>query len=214
VLRSLEDIVHPDHSALVVVDVQNDFVHQDGFTGRAGADIRAIQTAVEGVNRAIVLSRRAAIPVIYVREIVGRKTVLPNFLTRCGEFDDCPVREGTWGAEWYEGLITPLSDEPVIDKPCYDGFQDSTLDVTLRALGARTCLYVGFASNVCVEATARHGFVLGYYTVLVTDGTAGDCADGHAACLRQWQTYYGPLTTSEALERIWVPRDVTARVTG
>ena len=119
-------------------------------------------------------------------------------------FDHCPVREGTWGAEWYPGLSLPLPDEAVVDKPSYDGFQDSTLDATLRSLGARTCLYVGFASNVCVEATARHGFVLGYYTVLVTDATAGDTDLGHRACLQQWQTYYGPLTTSHALERVWL----------
>jgi nicotinamidase-related amidase len=201
--RSVEEIVHPDHSALVVVDVQNDFVHEDGFTGRAGADVGGIQAAVEGVNRVILLSRRAGMPVVYVREIVSRKTVLPNFLTRCGDFDHCPAREGTWGADWYAGLTKPLPDEAIIDKPCYDGFQDSMLDVTLRHLGARTCLYAGFASNVCVEATARHGFVLGYYTVLVTDATAGDSASGHTACLQQWQAYYGPLMTTDSLERVW-----------
>lgn len=203
ILSSLEEIVDRDHTTLVVVDVQNDFVHPEGFTGKAGVVMKDILTAVDGVNNAINICRREGLPVVYVQEVVSRMTVSPPYLTRCGDFEHCPAQLGTWGAEWFEGLERPRSGDLVVQKPSYDGFQDTQLDVALRSAGIRSCLYVGIASNVCVDATALHGFLLGYYTVLLKDGTAGDSMAGHDALLRKWETFYGPVITTTTLSDIW-----------
>jgi nicotinamidase-related amidase len=203
ILGDVDEIVDPDHSALIVVDVQNDFVHPQGYTARAGVAMAPILAAVDGVNSAISACRARSVPVMFVQEVVSTTTVLPPYLTRCGDFDSCPARDGTWGAEWFEGLAQPLADEPVFQKPSYDGFQDTQLDVALRSAGIRSCLYVGIASNVCVEATALHGFLLGYYTVLLKDGTAGDSDIAHVALLAKWRTFYGPVLTTDVLSAIW-----------
>jgi ureidoacrylate peracid hydrolase len=64
-------------------------------------------------------------------------------------------------------------------------------------------VYVGFASNVCVEATARHGFEMGYYTALLHDASAGDTPAGHQRCLETWRGFYGPVMTVCELAELW-----------
>jgi nicotinamidase-related amidase len=203
VLRGPDEIVHPDHAALVVVDVQNDFAHTEGFIARLGLDMSHIQTALPRVNSAIRDARRFGVTVIYLQEIISRNTILPNFITQFGEFDDVGVREGTWGADFHPDLLSPEPGETVVRKPCYDGFEDTNLDVTLRALGVRTCVYAGFASNVCVEATARHGFVRGYYSVLLADATAAGTSGEHDACQATFRVFYGPVMSSDEVAGAW-----------
>lgn len=203
VLKTVDEIVHPDHTALIVVDVQNDFAHSDGFIAKFGLDMTHIQEALPKVNAAIENARRAGVKVIYLQEVISRNTILPNFITQFGDFDNIAVREGTWGAEFHADLTKPERGEPVIRKPCYDGFQDTNLDVTLRALGIRTCVYVGFASNVCVEATARHGFVQGYYSVLLSDASAAGTTAEHDACQTTFKVFYGPVMTTAGVSDLW-----------
>jgi nicotinamidase-related amidase len=203
VFNSLQEIIDPAHTALIVVDAQNDFVSSDGFLAKFGIDMTQIQAAVPKINAFVQVCRSHSVPVIFVREVISASTVLPNFLSLFGEFEHIAVREGTWGAEFYEGLIRPAPGERVIVKPCYDGFEDTNLDVTLRSLGIKTCLYAGFASNVCVEATARHGFVKGYYSVLLTDASAAGTPGEHEACQRVFRVFYGPVEETHHITEIW-----------
>jgi ureidoacrylate peracid hydrolase len=113
------------------------------------------------------------------------------------------VQEASWGAEWFAELASPREDEAVVEKPAYDGFNQSRLDQTLKHLDVRTCVYVGFASNVCVEATARHGFEKGYYTVLLWDASAGDSPAAHELCRAMWRSFYGPVLAVAELRASW-----------
>jgi nicotinamidase-related amidase len=204
VLNSVNEVIHPDHSALVVVDVQNDFAHSDGILAkRLGQDMTHVQAALPQINDAIRAARSVGVQVIYLQEVISKSTLLPNFVSLFGGFDDVAVREGTWGAEFVDGLLSPEAGEPIIRKPCYDGFQDSSLDVTLRALGIRTCIYCGGATNVCVESTARHGFVKGYYTVLLDDACGAANAREHEATLETFRVFYGPVLRVEELAQAW-----------
>lgn len=203
VLHGIDEIVDLSHTAFVIVDVQNDFVSDVGFLAKFGLNVTDIQAALPHINKFIRMCRAHDVPVIYIKEIISASTVLPNFLTQYGEFNRVPVREGTWGAEFHGDLISPEPGEPVITKPCYDGFEDTKLDVTLRSLGIRTCIYAGFASNVCVEATARHGFVKGYYSVLLSDASATGTWEEHAACTRLFQMFYGPVLRTDEVRTVW-----------
>jgi ureidoacrylate peracid hydrolase len=207
VLKGTEEILHPDHSALIVVDVQNDFVHDGGALANIvktiGRDMSHVQGSLPGINEAIGVARAAGVQVIYLQEVISKATLLPNFSTIFGEFEDVAVREGTWGAELMDEVLQPQANEPVIRKPCYDGFQDTSLDVTLRSLGVRTCIYVGCATNVCVEATARHGFVQGYYTVLLDDACGALTVKEHEATLDTFRVFYGPVLRVEELAGLW-----------
>jgi ureidoacrylate peracid hydrolase len=203
ILRDLADVVDPSHTALIVVDVQNDFVSKDGFIARFGLDVSDMQAAIPRINDFIRVCRATGVPVIYLQEVIAEQTVLPNFLALFGDFEHIAVREGTWGAAFYDELLPPEPGERVIVKPCYDGFEDTSLDVTLRSLGVQTCIYAGFASNVCVEATARHGFVKGYYSVLLSDATGAATPDEHLACERVFKVFYGPVVRTDDIAAIW-----------
>jgi nicotinamidase-related amidase len=203
VFKGVEEMVQPDHTALVVVDVQNDFAHTDGFIAKFGLDMSYIQAALPRVNDAIRNARRSGVKVIYLQEWISKNTILPNFITQFGDFENIAVRENTWGAEFHADLVKPELGEMIVRKPCYDGFQDTNLDVTLRGLGIRTCVYAGFASNVCVEATARHGFVQGYYSVLLSDASAAGTTGEHEACQTTFKVFYGPVLSTHELFEIW-----------
>jgi nicotinamidase-related amidase len=203
VLKGVDEIVHADHSALIVVDVQNDFAHSDGFIAKLGLNMSYIQAALPAVNRAIEACRERGIQIVYLQEWISKHSILPNFITQFGDFEQIAVRADTWGAEFHPDLLEPEPGEPIIRKPCYDGFQDTGLDVTLRSLGIRTCIYAGFASNVCVESTARHGFVQGYYTVLLSDASAASTEEEHNACQTTFKVFYGPVLTLKDLVGTW-----------
>jgi nicotinamidase-related amidase len=203
VLSGVEEILHPDHTALIVVDVQNDFVHGDGVLAGIAEDMTHVQAALPRINDAIRIARSAGVHVVYLQEVISGSTLLPNFATLFGGIDDVAVREGSWGAEFLDDLEKPQPNDSVIRKPCYDGFQDSNLDVTLRSLGVRTCIYAGCATNVCVEATARHGFVQGYYTALLDDACGALTAQEHEATLNTFRVFYGPVLRVEELSALW-----------
>src|SRR3954470_20544380 len=92
VLQGTEEMLHPDHSALVVVDVQNDFVHDDGalanIVTKIGRDMTHVQACLPRINDAITIAREAGVHVIYLQEVIGKATLLPNFSTIFGKFED------------------------------------------------------------------------------------------------------------------------------
>jgi ureidoacrylate peracid hydrolase len=204
VLDGVEEVLHPDHTALVVVDVQNDFVHADGILAtKIGQDMAHVYAALPRINEAIRVARSAGVHVVYLQEVISASTLLPNFSTLFGNFEDVAVREGTWGAEFHPDLEQPRPGDTIIQKPCYDGFQDTPLDVTLRSLGIRTCIYTGCATNVCVEATARHGFVEGYYTALLDDACGALSQQDHDATVNTFRIFYGPVLRVDELAALW-----------
>jgi ureidoacrylate peracid hydrolase len=203
-MTDVASVVHPDHTALVVVDVQNDFMHPDGVVARVlGQDLSHVRGALGTINQAIESARRYDIPVIYVQEVIAKETVLPNFLALFGPWERCAVRAGTWGAELLDDLVQPREDDVVIQKPCYDAFQDTALDLHLRSAGIRTCIYCGGATNVCVEASARHGFVAGYYTVMLEDGCGAASLDEHDATMKTFRRRYGHVLSLDELVDAW-----------
>ncbi|HEX3801931.1 MAG TPA: cysteine hydrolase [Solirubrobacteraceae bacterium] len=206
-----EEILDPGHSALIVVDVQNDFVHDDGILAtKISQDMTHVQASLPHINDAIRIARAAGVRVIYLQEVISEATLLPNFMTQFGSFEDVAVREGTWGAEFADDLLPPQADEPVVRKPSYDGFQDTNLDVTLRAFGIQTCIYVGCATNVCVESTARHGFIKGYYTALLDDACGALSVEDHEATLKTFRVFYGPVLRVDELAALWDVATVVA----
>src|SRR5258708_38376218 len=147
VFKGVEEMVPPDHTALVVVDVQNDFGHSDGFIAKFGLDMSYIQAALPRVNDAIRNARRLGVRVIYLQEWISKATILPNFISQFGDFENIAVRENTWGAEFHPDLVKPEAGELNVRKPCYDRFHDTHLDVSLRGLGRPTRVYARFASH-------------------------------------------------------------------
>ena len=171
VLTTLEQKVDPEHAALIVIDVQNDFCADDGFFGAEGYDLKQIKAAVPRLAGLIQQARAAGVKVVFIRSVYDphhlnepmRERNLRRGLgkTRC--------TSGAWGTEFFH--VSPIEGEPVVTKHRYSAFQGTDLHIILRAWGIRTLIVTGVTTNVCVESTCREGYFLDHYIVLV-----GDCA--------------------------------------
>jgi nicotinamidase/pyrazinamidase len=164
------------HTALVVVDVQNDFADPSGSLSVAGAD-----KVIDAVNAEIAAAKAASAPVVYTQDWHPPRT--PHFVTEGGPW---PVHcvAGTWGAELHPRLAV---DGPAVRKATgredgYSGFSmrdvasgetlPTGLDTLLRELGVRRVVVAGLALDYCVKETALDAVKLGYDTVVLRSATA------------------------------------------
>ena len=204
-LTSIDEIADPTHSALIIIDPQHDFCSEKGaLAQRFGFDMKEIQAAVPKLNNFIQECRDAGVFVVWVREIFADHKMLPNQKAQWGGGADIwLIKEDSKGIEWYEGMIAPEAGEPVITKWQYDGFEDTELDLLLQSHGIKTLLMTGFTTNICVETTARHGYIKGYHIVLVEDCAGAPTPDEHKSGVFNIQVYFGKVATSEQLSTVF-----------
>ena len=205
ILSTLQDQVGPAHAALVVVDPQKDFCDSEGAMARVrGLDMSRIQATVPALNAFIQTARREGVFVVWVREVRPENRMLPAHKAIHGVGDArWLIREDGDGIDWYKGMIKPLPDEPVLTKWDYDAFENTDFHLMLQSRGILTLLMTGFATNVCVETTARHGYIKGYYIVLVSDCTNAVDPSEYEATLTNIRKYFGKVATSAEIAAIW-----------
>lgn len=180
-------------SALIIVDMQNDFVHPEGGIAfraaenpDAGIDIPFIQGTIPHVKQLAGAFRAAGRPVVYVTHVVRADRSDAHYpywrLPRLSG-NRTFIAEGSWGAQIVEEL-KPHEGEHVIVKRGYDGFANTTLDTVLRNLGVTTCVVVGVMTGVCVSSTVRGGVELNYHMTVIDDAVADPGRETHAAELK------------------------------
>src|SRR3954451_17357803 len=184
-------------TAVIVVDMQNDFGASGGMFQRAGIDIAPIQAAVAPTARVLKAARQAGVAIVYLKmefrpDLSGAGAARsPNWrkhlpLGGIGEPMTAPdgrqgrllIRE-TWNTE----IVPELTPEPgdiVISKHRYSGFFETDLDLILRSLGVTTLIVTGCTTSVCVESTIRDAMVRDYACLLLTDCTAEPIGAGLA----------------------------------
>jgi ureidoacrylate peracid hydrolase len=209
ILKTLEEWIDPKHTALVVIDPQNDFCASDGAAARLmGTDVSRIQKAVQPLNAFIETARKAGLMIVWTRSLVDLNKTRPSFRARSFMLDENVrnikvVREGSDGADWYSEVVKPLPDEHIITKYHYDAFEDTDLDLLLGWHQIKTLLMTGFLANVCVETTARHGYIKGYYIVAVSDCTDTATEQEQEATLYNIKKYFGKVATSDEIKKAW-----------
>lgn len=115
-------------------------------------------------------------------------------------------RPGSWEGDFY-GNVRPEAGDPIVTKHRYSAFHNTDLDTILRSNGVRTIIITGVVSNVCVETTAREGFVRDYYVVLPCDGAAAYSIADHEATLSNVDRFFGEVSSIEDLSAIWRGRN-------
>lgn len=205
ILSDLSSIVDPAHSALIIIDPQHDFCSEKGaMAQRFGFDMKEIREAVPHLNAMIEECRRRGVLVVWVREIFADSKMHPNQKALWGGGKDIwLIREDGKGIDWYDGMIEPKADEPLITKWQYDAFEDTDLHLLLQSKGIKTLLMTGFTTNVCVESTARHGYLKGYYIVLVSDCTGAPTRPEYESGVFNIGTYFGKVASSAQISGIW-----------
>jgi ureidoacrylate peracid hydrolase len=202
-LSTLEQKVAPANAALLVIDVQNDFVADGGFFDQIGADVKTAQNKMPNVVRLIDKARDSGVPVIFVQAIYD-----PEFLSapmrernqrRAVEMPRCLT--GSWGAEFY--AVKPAPGEPVIIKHRYSAVLNTDLISLLQRMGVRSLLLTGVATDTCVESTGRDAYFIDYYVTIVSDCCAAGSESDHDGALKRFDRDYGAIVTSSEVIDAW-----------
>jgi nicotinamidase-related amidase len=184
----------PETTAVVVVDMQNEFCHPDGelYTPASGSVLDEIPGLVER-------ARDAGARIVYTRDVHPPEqfddTHYYDEFERWGEH----VVEGSWGAALHDDLDVREADH-VVEKHTYDAFYETELDGWLSAHGVDDLLICGTLANVCVLHTAGSAGLRDYRPVLVTDAL-GYIDEGHhqyATAHAEW--LFGETTTLDEVE--------------
>jgi len=172
-------------TALIVVDMQNDFVHPEGalFVPDAPKTVPAIRELLER-------ARAAGARVVFTQDWHAEDDP---------EFALWPRHAvaGSWGAE-VVGELEPLPQETRIHKLRYDAFYGTPLEHLLRVWGVRRVVVVGTVANICVLHTAGSAALRWFEVVLPADATSALTPFDHAAALRQVSFLYRGTITRAA----------------
>ena len=168
------------HAALVLIDMQRDFIEPGGFGATLGNDVTRLQAIVPTVQRVLQAWRAAGGFVVHTRE------------SHKADLSDCPPAKrlrgnpslrigdtGPMGRILIAGeagnqivpALAPVGAELVIDKPGKGAFYSTPLDPALRKRGITHLVFMGVTTEVCVQTSMREANDRGYECLLVEDGT-------------------------------------------
>lgn len=187
---SLLEALDPARTALLVIDMQRDFLEPEGYAAQAGLDIAPLVAAIDPVGKVLAAARRVGLTIIHTREghLPDLSDCPPYKLQRSrnagaeigsrGPLGRLLVR-GEAGHDFVDAL-KPLPGEIVIDKPGYSAFEHTTLQQVLTTRGIEMVIVTGITTEVCVSSTLRSAADRGYRCITVGDA----CASGDPALHR------------------------------
>ncbi|MEI6171214.1 MAG: cysteine hydrolase [bacterium] len=194
-------------TALVIVDMQNDFVSSAGAMARFGFDVSDVQAIVAALGCLLDAARQAGVPVFHTRMVNDARRNAPSWAAFWG--DPVVTLPGTWGAEFIPSL-TALPTEIVVDKYGYGAFTGTSLETALRTLGVDTVAVAGTGPNICNGDTMHQAFALGFHVIAVSDCLACFSRLGrdHSAKMKEVGLYvienhYGRVMESADILRAW-----------
>jgi len=176
--------IDPAITAVIVIDMQNAYASPGGYLDLAGFDISGAAKVIANIKGVLEVARSAGVQVIYFQNgwdpdyVEAGGPGSPNFhksnalktMRARPELHGQLLARGTWDYQLVDEL-KPQPGDISLHKTRYSGFFNSQLDSVLRARGIRNLVFVGIATNVCVESTLRDGFFLEYFGVVLEDAT-------------------------------------------
>src|SRR5438128_8279231 len=210
--------VDPARTAVIVVDMENDFAAKGGMFDRAGADISGAQKAIAPTAKVLAAARQAGMKIIYLkmgyrpdlsdlgapdsvnrtRHLkfgVGQKIRAPD-----GRESRILIRD-TWDTDIVPEL-KPQASDIVIYKTRFSGFYQTDLDATLKKFGIKYLIFTGVTTSICVESTVRDAMFRDYLCVLLRDCMSEPIGHdlprtNHEASLLNAETLFGWVSDSD-----------------
>ncbi len=202
----LPPMIDPARTALVVIDVQEDFVSPAGAAGQWGIDLSILDAPLDNVETLIAAARARGVTLVFVRVVTQADTdsdALKALHQRKGRppqaLDICRV--GTPGVDYYR--VRPEPGDMEVAKRLYSSFVGTDFDARLRAKGIENLVIVGFTTDCCVDCTARDAFHLDYNVFVVTDACAAYDADLHYGALNGLSKNCALLTDTGSVLNAW-----------
>lgn len=200
-LEKLKMNLEGKNTALIVVDVQNDYCHPDGAIAKSGNDVSSVKKMMPNLCNLLDAAREHSVPIIFLQTNHDKTTDSEVWLSRFPDGVNPICKTGSWGAEFYE--VEPQSIDIIVKKHRYSGFIHTMLESILRTLKIETLIITGVSTNLCVESTARDGFMLDYRIVLMNDACAAFSKEEHEMTLKTVDTYFGMVADTEQVVSFW-----------
>jgi ureidoacrylate peracid hydrolase len=184
VYEALPEVLLPDHTAIIVVDMQNDLVSIDRPAAKRGAPPPASRQAIGPLQLLLESGRQAKVPIVYIVYTMDTSyaSTSPAWIDYSGRISPRTGRtksgnlevglEGTWGQQVIPELA-PQAGDFIVRKHRLGGFWGTELDQVLRSNNIETTLITGTATAGCVLDTAIGASAYDYYTVIASDCVAG-----------------------------------------
>ena len=214
-----------NRSAILVIDMQNDFCSPGGGFDRAGIPIGAVRNVIPSISTVLEAARKLGVQIVYLKmehqpdlsDLGGpdHPQQIKHAFMSVGKRGAAPDgREGrvlvkdTWNTEVVPELA-PRPGDLVISKNRYSGFYETSLDADLREWGVKDLVFTGCTTSVCVESTLRDAMFRGYRCLLLSDCTAEPLGSAnHEATLLVIEKLFGWISGSrEFLKAVNTPSD-------
>ena len=212
VLTEIAELVDPAHTALVIIDMQVDFVEPDGLFGTLGIDLTMYAESRPRLASLLAAARACGTRVVHLQN-----TALPDRMSdspaqirfnlrmhKDARRNQPPLRytiPGTSGHAFAPGF-TPLQNELVVRKYRSSGFWGTNLDMLLRSNGIKTVVVGGCTTEGCVESTARDAMFNDFYVVIAEDCVASDDRAQHEASMLLMRHRFDMASSAE-IQRVW-----------
>lgn len=176
ILTTTEELVEPGRTAVIVIDMQNEMVSEEGGYARSGQDVSGLAVIVPNIQRLLTHAREIGVLVTYCEFLHRNRlgvTLMdgPNiYMHQQGPFVS-EIVEGTWEAQTVSELA-PHSGDIVIPKSRASAMYHTALDDILRGRGIRSLIVTGGITDGCVLKTAVDATHHGYYSVIIKDCVA------------------------------------------
>ena len=207
VYETIEEIADPAHTALLVVDIQNDHGPQ-GCLDKNGQDISWVSDMLPNVKRVLAAARERKMLTLFTSNTISRdlRAESPAQIRLLSKASHVKGTNGyevedTWGHAVLEELER-RPDEPWIVKYRSSAFHGTRLDLILANSGIETVVVMGLITEGCVESTVRDVLGYGYYPVILRDCVTSSRRDLHDAALLVMSARYDAITADEFMALI------------
>lgn len=199
----LADKINPAHTALLVIDVQNDFCSPEGLLAKRGRDMSRTEPMIDRLLPFIARTQLAKVLTLYTQQVYDWSKLNDRQREQYsldGRFINCDI--ATDGPNFYR--ITPPAGDVYV-KYNFNAFSNPDLVQRLDDNAIKTLIITGFDSEFCVETAVRNAFDLGFKVVVPKDLIANNGRKVHREeiLLELVETWYGVVTTSEEISTIW-----------
>ena len=185
-----------DRSALIVIDMQNDFVREGAIM-----EVPEARRQIPRIKKLIDCCREMKVPVIYTMQVVD-PVLCPLEVIKIPFLKNAGMREGTEGVE----IINELAPQPgdiIIKKRRFSAFYNTELELVLNNIRGQgqvdTLIICGTVTNICCESTVRDAFFRDYKVVFGSDINSALDEDAHNATLRNVKQIFGRVMDCESI---------------
>ncbi|WP_435171945.1 cysteine hydrolase family protein [Paenibacillus glycanilyticus] len=200
-MDKLKQRLNRKNTAVIVVDVQNDYCHPDGAIAKTGIDVSAAGKMIPDLQALLESARKHGIPVIFLQTNHEKATDSEVWVSRFEDGVNPICHTGSWGAEFFN--VSPTENDIIVKKHRYSGFIHTRLESVLQTLKIETLVMTGVSTNLCVESTARDGFMKDYHIILMKDACAAFSQEEHDMTVKTVDTYFGMAATTKDVINYW-----------